>query len=662
MSDFPPGRVYEDRIKNLLKLLCFREIKGGPNFKIGGNQIDALGIVDNKLVIIECTTKRTKLREKIETWKGKQGRILSGIQKEEKYREYLKEVKFIIASNSKKIENYKEIASSSPNEVIIWGPKKVNYYEELAKTIPSRAKYDVLDDLGFSLNSEENVCVPAIKIENSKTEMFSFFINPLDLIKISSVAHRESGMEKYYQRMVKKQRLNEIKKFLHKGKIFPTNIVISINEKTKFEKINSSEIQDISPKWLSFGKLTFPKSYKSCWVIDGQHRLFSFEKGMKQKIAVVAFQKIKKEEQMNFFIDINENAKPISSSLMWDLNGEISPENEKGIISNAVKQMNQDGPFQEKISAPSLGKGRNRISITSFCSSLQKSGFGKKQIIVPVMKHYQPNPFHNKNYKKFSTSISKSMKYYFKSIINLVAEENQYLKDFIISNGGVSVFIYLYKYLICLEHKGVDKEMKDKYLKFLIDFLNYQNKNTIENYTTLCSSEAGKNKVVLEMLEKISQINPDIKSFFPEEKLDLEELEKTLRDFLYKKVKNIKFDEFISKIDKKHFSKKIKTAKEKSDPLKFFISQTTLGEINFIMTQSFYWKNIFEDIFIQNEEHDQKKEEFKYPNEQIFFGHFKLVIKNRNNKSHGKSNISDSDRKIIIEFIFKLNNIIKFEG
>ena len=61
------------------------------------------------------------------------------------------------------------------------------------------------------------------------------------------------------------------------------------------------------------------------------------------QVPIIAFQNLKKEKQAKMFLDINENQKPVSADLVWDLRGQLTPDEPAGIISRIVKKLNDDG-------------------------------------------------------------------------------------------------------------------------------------------------------------------------------------------------------------------------------------------------------------------------------------------------------------------------------
>ena len=213
--------------------------------------------------------------------------------------------------------------------------------------------------LGYLLQEEQIkskdkfIEVPVIRCKyGSKKDCFLFGIQPNNLIPLSNVLHRKFDNEEFlgknnssYQRLIKKQKIKEIQKFIEEQRgVFPTNIIISFEREVQFRKEN--EVNGIQ-----FGTLKIPNKFHTVSIIDGQHRLFGYldsEFGDKDLIYVIGFEKMDLDTQIETFININEKQTKVSSSLMWDLSSEILDSTEiKFKISTIVKQLNEDpnSPF-----------------------------------------------------------------------------------------------------------------------------------------------------------------------------------------------------------------------------------------------------------------------------------------------------------------------------
>lgn len=650
---------FELRVKKLLKNLGFTKIEGGPTFKIGGKQIDACGLCENNIVIFECTTQRKNLGDKISEFKGEMHQIKRGLDSLDDYRKYncKNNLAFVLASQSSNINLYEN--TPSHDKLVLLDSDKITYYETLAKAIPSRAKYDFLSDLDFSMNTEETIKIPAFRIKYDDIEMFNFFINPDDLIKISYVARRESQRQDFYQRMIEVNRLKDITKFLETGGIFPTNIVIAINKKCDFKKIsNNNEVKEF-PNWLQVGFLEFPKEYNSCWIIDGQHRLYSFKKGMPQKLSVLAFNKPTLNKQTNYFVEINRNAKPIKSDLIWDLEGDLRPNKTEGIISNSVKSINKHDPFTNKINIPSIGKGP--INLTTFCTALMKSQIAipKEHIKTGIGKTLLKNPLYNPDYLIHIENISKAIIFYFDILYSQVSPQKKYIKDFILENSGVSVFTRLYRILICLEEKKLTEAEFMKYIIPLLDYLEKKDENYINLKKRQCSSEAGITDALNEFLKQLVVINPKVSQYI-NVKTDLVkksiEFEVCLKNLICKKFIENKLN--ILTIQKNLpviFQNTQNKAKKQIDNISDFCNFLALGEIKDIILR--FWKDIFSPLFIKGKNYINIDEQF--PSDDIFKAKLDLTIRVRNYLIHPKdSALTNEDIDEVEQFIDRTVNIV----
>ncbi|WP_303066832.1 DGQHR domain-containing protein [Alistipes indistinctus] len=158
---------------------------------------------------------------------------------------------------------------------------------------------------------------------------YSFSIEPEKLLKIGYVLHRNKANKKMmptYQRLlIKKTRLKAIQEFVEDGGFFPNSIIININadgRSLKFDQAANQEDNHIS----RIGILHLPKKYRSAYIIDGQHRLYGYadsEYKSKNCIPVVAFVNLDRKEQVQLFMQINENQKPVPKNLRNTLNSDL---------------------------------------------------------------------------------------------------------------------------------------------------------------------------------------------------------------------------------------------------------------------------------------------------------------------------------------------------
>jgi DGQHR domain-containing protein len=240
--------------------------------------------------------------------------------------------------------------------------------------------------------------------------VFQFLMDPRDLLKIATVARRNKpGEYEHYQRMVDGDRLDEIAEYMsHDYNIAPNNIVIGM-EGESWKDAGYSELQskiklakdargrqlmaDLKKRGmpLQFGTLTFPRKYRSCWIIDGQHRLYGIAHQQasstvpdNKPMPIIAFGNLPHRQMGRMFLTINDKQKKIDPDLKYDLYSVYYPEEPHGLISRTIKQIdgvvedyNGSSCLSRRIFYPSLGMGNidrdTMIPIASMFAALKSS-------------------------------------------------------------------------------------------------------------------------------------------------------------------------------------------------------------------------------------------------------------------------------------------------
>jgi len=391
------GRLFENEVRQGLKRIGFKDVAGGPDFKVGGHQVDACGGWDDILLVAECTQSSgdvASIHDLISEVRGKQSAIKQGFRKLERYETYRRFQFAIITQSIRYTEGDRTLASQKPPVHLI-DSQVVNYYQRLASTIgPRGALFNFLGELQIEPRDFDLPRVPALRVQLGRDlSGYLFWCDPQELLKVAYVARRESGREKYYQRMLTPQRLSKIRDFIQKGGIFPNNVIIAFDHRPRFR--SKPTYEDTWPSWLEFGELVFPASYRSCWIVDGQHRLYAFgDSGPSlkyQKLAVFAFDPIREHRQAKFFIEINREQKSVSPDLIWDLEGEMSADTPRGRIANCVKKLNSISPLKGMIYQPLSGeRKRGQLKMSGICQDLEEIGFLKDR--TRFMTQAQKNP------------------------------------------------------------------------------------------------------------------------------------------------------------------------------------------------------------------------------------------------------------------------------
>ena len=492
--------AFEGDVIKLLKDLDFQDVNGGRDFKVNGKQVDACGGHEDTLLAIECTMAKKKeeksIREKLRALRGDIPILSKGFHKDPQYQKYTK-IKYILATGNLELKEVdKDFAEQSP-KIHLWGQQFLRYYQNLYGVIGSATKYNLFGEMGVEPRGKSLIQVPAWATIMSNSTVYSFFIEPQRLLQASYVARREIGNEKYYQRILQKQRITNIKEFLKKGKTFPNSIIIAFNKPPDFTPYPEIGKQyPWWPDWLGFGCLAFPANYRSCWIIDGQHRLYSFSDiHTGAKISVIAFHKIPVGKQAEYFIEINKEQKPVEADLIWDLQGEMHPESDDGISSNVVRKLNQSAPLENKIYVPLAGrKVRKQVKFSGICLSIQKTRLTRERSIN--MTAAQKNPLHSSNFEQTVERVSKAVAVFLQGVDAVFKSEDK--DEFMFTNVGLNIMIELFELILAYKNRIPSSEDTNKYLEALqMHFeMEHPEKTDRGNLRKMGSSEAGRRMIL----------------------------------------------------------------------------------------------------------------------------------------------------------------------
>jgi len=279
-------------------------------------------------------------------------------------------------------------ARAKDANIVVFDERDLEYYENLVSHLGPAARYQFLADTlpGKTVPGLE-LRLPAIKTKMGGFNCYSFSITPDYLLKISYVSHRSKGKKSdvsTYQRMLHKSRLKKIRDYITEDGIFPTNIVVNIDKnRLQFERIH----QEGDPESGVAGWLIIRPTYKSAWIIDGQHRLFAYsghERAAKSRLSVLAFDGLAPSEQAKLFIDINAKQKSVKQSLLQELYAELHWDADddairvRAIVSKAIQDMDADpeSPLYQRVQTADVGKDAIRcISLTSLYGAIERAGF-----------------------------------------------------------------------------------------------------------------------------------------------------------------------------------------------------------------------------------------------------------------------------------------------
>lgn len=400
--------VFEDRVWTLFARLGFTNMNQDRHFKMSYDyqnpnltqQIDVFAADDETVIVVECkaseTLKQVDFKKPLEAFYGQ----MEGLRKEAQRQFPKRKVKFIWATHNC-IITPKDQERMQEWDIVHFSDSVIDYYYELVKHLGSCARYQLLGNL-FANQEIRNMddSVPAIQSMMGGHKYYSFSIEPERLLKIGYVLHRNEAnknMMPTYQRLIKKKRLGEVRKFINDGGYFPNSLIISIDSGGKGLQFDLADMK-VEGAHSRLGILHLPKKYRSAYIIDGQHRLYGYsdsDYASTNSIPVVAFVDLDRQEQIKLFMDINENQKAVPKNLRVILNSDMlwdSPDYNlrRQALRSKIAQMlgeEETSPLMGRVQIGEDEKSTERcITVTAIQSALKKcsfmSEFGKKQAII----------------------------------------------------------------------------------------------------------------------------------------------------------------------------------------------------------------------------------------------------------------------------------------
>ena len=342
------GDAFEDKVWMMFFKLGFKVLNKGRRFVLcagsgHSQQIDVFAVDDDSVVIVECKAtaerKPSNFKKQIEAFEGQREWINKLVSNKFPNRK----IKFVWAMSNyypSKADKERIIAAG----MVLFDEDTVTYYTDLAGHLGACAKYQLYARLyaNTKILGKFDNRVLAIKSKLGKYDCFSFAIDPARLLKLSYILHHHptnNDLMPAYQRLIKKPRLIQIRKFIEEDNgYFANSLIISIDTQKRgleFDRIKANIPDEMS----QVGVLHLPSEYCSAYVIDGQHRLYAYSGSAlarTQSIPVVAFVDLQQREQLKLFMDINENQKSVPKSLRVTLNADILEDDKKSKLYGRI--------------------------------------------------------------------------------------------------------------------------------------------------------------------------------------------------------------------------------------------------------------------------------------------------------------------------------------
>lgn len=157
--------------------------------------------------------------------------------------------------------------------------------------------------------------VRALRFQQKTTSLYCFTMSAMELENLCYVEPATRDNTKGLQRVTEPSRLKEIAGYLNSGEraILPNNIILNLKPEVAIEDNGDGTVTLVFPE--SEGDFGF--------VVDGQHRLFSFADEYRElpaaamfELPVVALHNATEEMVGQTFVEINVNQKPVNKDLL----------------------------------------------------------------------------------------------------------------------------------------------------------------------------------------------------------------------------------------------------------------------------------------------------------------------------------------------------------
>ena len=333
----PISQQLEDDVWVLCASMGFDVMNSGYQFKmptsdagseVPPKQIDVFAVDSETTLVVECKAseveKGRSLQKDLNETRALQDDIRSTIHN---YFEERPRVCFVYVTRNIRWSR-PDLERAKAHHITVIRHQQLDYYRRLTDIIGAAARHQLQADLlqGSPVQGL-NTTVPALRGTFGRRVFYQFAIEPEKLLKLAYVSHRtkiDPDAVGTYQRLLKKKRLKEIAEHINKtGGVFPTNVVVNFRQ-TKALRFDVAGPSGDDPTVL--GTLYLPNTYKSAWVIDGQHRLYGFslsDWAIKGKIPVLAFENLEPSEELGMFVEINSKQVKVPRSLLVELEPEL---------------------------------------------------------------------------------------------------------------------------------------------------------------------------------------------------------------------------------------------------------------------------------------------------------------------------------------------------
>ena len=381
---------FEDDVWCQLYRLGYRQLNVDETFclpfspsKEDKKQIDIVAIDNDSVLLVEC--KSSEISAKAPPYKAEFESLrlrLDGFRKAiDQAFGPGRRIKYIFATRNLRLgRDSADVTRLVEAGGFFYNDNTFEYVDSLIRSYRDAAHYQFMGlIMKGQLINKDKIEVPAIEGMMGDKTYYMFSLEPHTLLKIGFVLHRTRANETEmptYQRLLLPSRLKGISKFIDGGGFFPNSAILNFNEReAKLDFQGQARSKDSVSRT---GVLKIPNAFAIAYIIDGQHRIYGYANSKfkaSNTIPVVAFKNLDPGDQLELFMQINENQKAVSPTLRITLeedlywNASRLDSRLKALRSSVIRALGGDasGPLFGKIS---LGEDKAALQAKPFADAL----------------------------------------------------------------------------------------------------------------------------------------------------------------------------------------------------------------------------------------------------------------------------------------------------
>lgn len=217
-------------------------------------------------------------------------------------------------------------------------------------------------------HTEKRISYPALLLVQNKHRFYFATIPVDDLFPSCFVSRREEDAIQGFQRELNEARSDDIARYLADGNgSIPSNIVLSAQAVADFTYERKTK------------SLSFAPHSRAFLVLDGQHRLWGYQKcRVRHRVPVAIYQNLTRADEAKLFIDINTTQRGVPAALLLDIKHIAQVESTKeATLRSLFDQLKADpeSPLTGRLSSAKSIHGKiSRVTFNKAVGQILSSG------------------------------------------------------------------------------------------------------------------------------------------------------------------------------------------------------------------------------------------------------------------------------------------------